>query len=337
MHEVLPFEKAQGDAARVWAARVSTTSHIKGTIPRSHIDQYLLTATMASELSQLIESELRKAEGANKPDEHQRRLTSLRVKVCSHLCAFLCISVRQGVARSCYCTSAGCILSEISAGFACVLPPSQTYCVDLLQTGLEQPPPTLFQRVCTTKRQVIAAGVVTSLLLILIIYAAASHRHHTTSPGRCSTGFALTCCVNFSISWGTNSLEPHSCVTDSTHKQHAEGSNKVAEVSNSNLQAPPASHTRARQESIAGTPEAFTDQPTDDLSTNPAAERSEHKQKLNPHSEVAPAQATAPAPSQDIAPSQKVYKSAPALGPIGEESPIQSMTAVPAPAPTDKR
>lgn len=42
---------------------------------------------MASELSQLIESELRKAEGANKPDEHQRRLTSLRVKVRSHLCA----------------------------------------------------------------------------------------------------------------------------------------------------------------------------------------------------------------------------------------------------------
>ena len=36
---------------------------------------------MASELSQLIESELRKAEGANKPDEHQRRLASLRVKV----------------------------------------------------------------------------------------------------------------------------------------------------------------------------------------------------------------------------------------------------------------
>lgn len=35
---------------------------------------------MASELSQLIESELRKAEGANKPDEHQRRLASLRVK-----------------------------------------------------------------------------------------------------------------------------------------------------------------------------------------------------------------------------------------------------------------
>lgn len=38
-------------------------------------------ANMASELSQLIESELRKAEGANKPDEHQRRLASLRVKV----------------------------------------------------------------------------------------------------------------------------------------------------------------------------------------------------------------------------------------------------------------
>jgi len=35
---------------------------------------------MASELSQLIESELRKAESSNKPDEHQRRLASLRVK-----------------------------------------------------------------------------------------------------------------------------------------------------------------------------------------------------------------------------------------------------------------
>ena len=42
--------------------------------------------SMASELSQLIESELRKAEGANKPDEHQRRLASLRVKVCLVIC-----------------------------------------------------------------------------------------------------------------------------------------------------------------------------------------------------------------------------------------------------------
>ena len=147
---------------------------------------------MASELSQLIESELRKAEGANKPDEHQRRLTSLRVKVCSHLCASLCISVCQGATRFLAFAACTCMLKRIFTGFACKLPSRQTYCVDLLQTGLEQPPPTLFQRVCTTKRQVIAAGVVTSLLLILVIYAAASHRHHTTSPGRCSTVFALT-------------------------------------------------------------------------------------------------------------------------------------------------
>ena len=36
---------------------------------------------MASELSKLIEDELEKVEGANRKDEHQRRLSSLRIKV----------------------------------------------------------------------------------------------------------------------------------------------------------------------------------------------------------------------------------------------------------------
>lgn len=36
---------------------------------------------MASELSKLIENELEKVEGANRKDEHQKRLSSLRIKV----------------------------------------------------------------------------------------------------------------------------------------------------------------------------------------------------------------------------------------------------------------
>ena len=64
---------------------------------------HLSPARMASELSQLIESELRKAEGANKPDEHQRRLTSLRVKVCSHPCAPLCAIAYCNAPRLCFC------------------------------------------------------------------------------------------------------------------------------------------------------------------------------------------------------------------------------------------
>ena len=132
-----------------------------------------------------------------------------------------------------------------------------------------------------------------------------------------------------------HSSEPQFCTTDSTYKQQSEGSAKVVGASDGNLQAPPASHTRAKADSVTGMPEALTDPPTGDLSTNLAAERPEHKQTLNPYSEVASTQATAPAPSQDTAPSQDVYMSAPALGPIAAESPNQSMTAVPAPAPAD--
>lgn len=118
---------------------------------------------------------------------------------------------------------------------------------------------------------------------------------------------------------------------DSTHKQQSEDNNKVVGASDGDLHAPPGSHTRAKADGVAGTPEAVTDQSSDDLSTNPAAEKPEHKQTLNPHSEIAPTQAKAPAPSQDV------YKFAPALGPIWAESPSQSTTAVPAPAPTDVR
>lgn len=146
-------------------------------VPATWCDRKLVPAGMASELSQLIESELRKAESANKPDEHQRRLTSLRVKVCAQLRALSRCSVLllSGLPNS------------LLLGLKC----------DWLQTGLDQPPPTLLQRVCTTKRQIIAGGVVTALLLIVLLIVAVSHRHHTPSQGRCSIGFALqvTCCI----------------------------------------------------------------------------------------------------------------------------------------------
>ncbi len=133
---------------------------------------------MASELSQLIESELRKAEGANKPDEHQRRLASLRVKVRP---ARPYYPKRSTVGFKYNWFHRQRLCRQRWRAYAARIDPDPQY----LQTGLEKPPPTLLQRVCTTKRQVIAGGVVTLLLVILIIYAAASHRHPTTSPGRC--------------------------------------------------------------------------------------------------------------------------------------------------------
>lgn len=115
---------------------------------------------MASELSQLIESELRKAESANKPDEHQRRLASLRVKV--------------GTVYWEQCTGRNSVLFLIGSAIK--------RCV---QTGLDKPPPGPLQRLCTPKRQVIAAAVVTVLVLLLIVVVAV-HRRHTLGQGRCT-------------------------------------------------------------------------------------------------------------------------------------------------------
>ncbi|KAL3137805.1 hypothetical protein ABBQ38_005061 [Trebouxia sp. C0009 RCD-2024] len=216
---------------------------------------------MASELSQLIESELRKAESANKPDEHQRRLTSLRVK-----------------------------------------------------TGLDQPPPTLLQRVCTTKRQIIAGGVVTILLLTLILITAVSHKYHTRSQG--------------SVVGSAFVPQPGHVDQDASTDIATFGG-----AGDENLQNPPASGTTETDDDATKMPVMdTTEYGNSTLSQQTQAESQEHKQQLNLHSEIAPSAAEAMAPSEDMAPSP-----GPALGPIGAKAPAQSLSAVPGPAPTGER
>ncbi|KAL3150608.1 hypothetical protein ABBQ32_000414 [Trebouxia sp. C0010 RCD-2024] len=214
---------------------------------------------MASELSQLIESELRKAESANKPDEHQRRLTSLRVK-----------------------------------------------------TGLDQPPPTLLQRVCTTKRQIIAGGVVTILLLTLILIAAVSHRYHTRSQGSI-VGSAFVPQPGYVAQAASTGIAT------------------VGGAGDENLQKAPASGITETEDDTTTAPVMdTTEYGNSTASQQTQAESQEHKQQLNSRSEIAPSAAEAAAPSEDIAPS-------PALGPIEAKAPAKSVTAVPGPAPTGER